>query len=123
MNIKMVDKAEKIRASLRATREKRARQSCRVFVLKIDASHLSHLKEEYLQRLFLEKKWYRNFIIAIAAIFNFDYKTKVVTVKKQDIFEERDITYLSSQMRQSIISELQDNVKSLEWDDALFAGL
>jgi hypothetical protein len=55
-----------------------------VFRLKIDASRLSQEKKDYRARLFLEKKWFRNAVIASEAIYAFDYKTKTVKVKKQE---------------------------------------
>jgi hypothetical protein len=60
-----------------------------------------------------EKKWFRNAVIASQEIYAFDYKTKTVKVKKQESFEEREITVLSSQMCHSVIEEIQNNIKSL----------
>ncbi|MDR2151039.1 MAG: hypothetical protein LBO67_09610 [Spirochaetaceae bacterium] len=41
------------------------------------------------------------------------YKTKTVKVKKQEVFEEREIQVLSSQMRQSVREEIHGNIKVL----------
>jgi hypothetical protein len=41
------------------------------------------------------------------------YKTKTVKVKKQETFEDREITVRSSQMRHSVIEEIQDTIKAL----------
>jgi hypothetical protein len=79
----------------------------------IDASRLSKEKKDYLARLFLEKKWFRNAVIASQEIYAFDYKTKTVNVKKQETFEEREITVLSSHMHLSVIEETHNNIKAL----------
>jgi hypothetical protein len=41
----MQTKSEKIKQSLKETREKRLFQDCRVFELKLDKSHFSKMKE------------------------------------------------------------------------------
>jgi hypothetical protein len=94
------------------TRERHSALKCFVFRLKIDASRLSQEKKDYLERLFLEKKWFRNAVVASENFYTFDYKTKTVKVKKQEAFEDREITVLSSQMRHSVIEEVQDNIKA-----------
>jgi transposase len=109
----MSSKREKIKATLQATRERHAALVCKVFRLKLDYSRLSKAKLAYLNRLFLEKKWYRNFIIGQGDIFNASDKLKTVTIKKGEAFEEREIKVLSSQMRQSVMSELKENIKAL----------
>jgi hypothetical protein len=43
-----------IRASLKATREKRRSQTCKVYHVKLDRSHLSRTTREHLALLFLE---------------------------------------------------------------------
>jgi len=69
-----------------------------------------------LERLFLEGKWFTNYIIS-KGITNLvpykDYKVDKVNVKVKDKFEERELKLLSSQMKQYIIKRLQNNVKTL----------
>ncbi|MDR2193019.1 MAG: hypothetical protein LBP19_00885 [Treponema sp.] len=98
---------------MKETSARRAALRCCVFRQKIDVSRLSQEKKGCLERLFLEKKWFRNAVIASEARYAFDYKTKTVKVKKREAFEEREITVLSSHMRQSLIEEIQDNIKAL----------
>jgi hypothetical protein len=45
---------------------------CAVFRLTIDASRLSKEKKDCLARLFVEKKWFKNAVIASEAIYAFD---------------------------------------------------
>ncbi|MDR2149256.1 MAG: hypothetical protein LBO67_00210 [Spirochaetaceae bacterium] len=73
----MSEKGRRIRQTLKETGERRS-----VFRLKIDASRFSKEKKDYLERLFLEKKWFRNAVIASQEIYAFDYKTKPTTVDR-----------------------------------------
>ncbi len=109
----MITKNETIKATLKATKEKRKTQTCRVYEIKIDKSHLNQVTQEHLNRLFLEAKWFYNYILSQHKIFGMDDKVHEVPVKVKDIFEIRDLRCLSSQMRQGILSRTQDNISSL----------
>jgi putative transposase len=98
---------------LKATREKRKHQTCRVFEVKIDKSHLSHETEEQLKRLFLEVKWLYNHILSQPNVFDINYKLQEVLVKVKATFELRTLTHLSSQMRQSLLKRIMDNIRGL----------
>lgn len=106
-------KSETIKATLKATKEKRKNQMCRVYETKIDLSHLNHATQEHLNRLFLEGKWLRNYVLSQKKIFGMDDKIYEVPVKVKDIFELRELKCLSSQMRQSIIERVQDDIRGL----------
>ena len=95
-----LSKNEQIKATMKATREKRKHQDCRVYQLKVDKSKLSREAQTHLWQLFLQAKWYVNAILGSDDIFSFDYKTTEVPVKVGDTFEVRSLTVLSSQMRQ-----------------------
>ncbi|MFA4934963.1 MAG: transposase [Candidatus Methanoperedens sp.] len=84
-----------------------------MYEVKIDMSHLNHTTEEHLYRLFLEAKWFYNYILSQHKIFGMDDKIHEVPVKVKDIFEMRAMRCLSSQMRQGILSRTQDNISSL----------
>ena len=106
-------KNETIKATLKATKERRKHQSCRVFTVKIDSSHLNRQTKHQLKMLFLEAKWLYNHILAQPNVFEIDYKLSEVTVKVKDSFERRTLRYLSSQMKQSLIKRTLDNIKGL----------
>ena len=109
-----MDKSLQIRQSLKNTAEKRKNQQCKVRVCKIQNNHLSKDKKDYLIRLFLEAKWFYNLILSQEDIFKVDYKQKEITILNKDKQQEkRNIIYLSSQMRQAILSRIQSNIKSL----------
>jgi putative transposase len=106
-------KNETIKATLKATKERRKRQTCRVFKLKIDSSHLNHHTKEHLKHLFLEAKWLYNYILSQHNVFDMDYKLSEVPVKVKDTFELRELRHLSSHMKQSLITRTMDNIKGL----------
>ena len=109
----MTTKNEAIKASLKATKAKRKTQMCRVYETKIDLSHLNHATQEHLNRLFLEGKWLRNYVLSQKKIFGIDDKIYEVPVKVKDVYEIRELKCLSSQMRQSIIGRIQDDIRGL----------
>jgi putative transposase len=106
-------KNETIKATLKATKEKRTHQTCRVYEVKIARSHLNHETEEQLKRLFLEAKWLYNYILSQPHVFDINYKLHAVPVKVKDVFETRELKQLSSQMRQSVIKRTVDNIRGL----------
>ncbi|MEM4097644.1 MAG: hypothetical protein QXS81_03055 [Candidatus Micrarchaeaceae archaeon] len=64
-----------------------------------DKSKISKQKSDALQRLFLEGKWFTNYIISKSindSVSCKDYKVRKVNVKIGDNFEERELTVLSS---------------------------
>ncbi len=108
-----MNKNETIKASVKATKAKRKTQICRVYETKIDLSHLNHATQEHLNRLFLEGKWLRNYVLSQKKIFGIDDKIYEVPVKVKDVFEIRELKCLSSQMRQNIIGRIQDDIRGL----------
>ena len=112
----LIEKNERIRNKGRETRNKRKTQTAKSFEIKIDKSKVSKEKLSNLQRLFLEGKWFTNYIISKGITDSVpykDYKVNKVNVKVNDKFEERELRLLSSQMKQYIIKRLQSNVKTL----------
>jgi len=112
----LTEKNEKIRNKGHATRNKRKAQIAKSFEIKLDKSKISKEKLNNLQRLFLEGKWFTNYIISKGITDSVpykDYKVDKVNIKVKDNFEERELKVLSSQMKQYIIKRLQNNVKTL----------
>ena len=109
----LIEKNERIRNKGRETRNKRKTQAAKSFEIKLDKSKISKEKLGNLQRLFLEGKWFTNYIISKGitdSVPYMDYKVNKVNVKVKDKFEERELKLLSSQMKQYIIKRLQNNV-------------
>jgi putative transposase len=110
------EKNERIREKRRKTKEKRKNQSVKVFKIKFDKSKISRQKMSNLKRLFLEGKWFTNYVISQGItnlVSHRDYKIKKVKVKVGDKFEERELNLLSSQMKEYIITRLKSNVNTL----------
>lgn len=107
-------KSEKIKQSLKETREKRMSQECRVFELKLDKSHFSNKTKKDLQRLFLEAKWFYNFILSQENAFDFNTKISEVQILNKDgIKEVRNLEVISSQIKQGIHDRLCASIKGL----------
>ncbi|MEM3424118.1 MAG: transposase [Nitrososphaeria archaeon] len=116
-NTTQIEKNTKIREKGKETRAKRRNQTIKVYKIKFDKSKISKRKSYALQRLFLEGKWFTNYIISrgIKDLISYkDYKIRKINVKVGDKFEERELTVLSSQMKQYLINRLQSNLKSLK---------
>ena len=107
-------KAERIKNTLKVTKQRRETQDCKVYTCKFDFSHLSKQKREYLNRLFLEAKWLRNYIIARDDIFNeTDKHAFVIVINKDREKEERELKCLSSQMKQGILDQIKNDISGL----------
>jgi putative transposase len=102
-----------IKVSLKATRDKRKHQRCRVFELKITGSKMSRNARNHFSRLFLEAKWFYNHVLGQKDVFNADTKVKTVMVKTGEVFEERSLVCLSSQMKQALAKRIQSSIKGL----------
>jgi len=84
-----LEKNLKIREKRKQTLLRRKSKEAKTFELKLDKSKISKAKLAILNRLFLEAKWFTNYIIA-NGILNFkphaDYKVKTVPVKVGNTF-------------------------------------
>ena len=105
------EKNLKIKDALRATKERRSNMDCHVFSVKIQENRLSRAKEEKLNRCFLEAKWLRNAVVATENLSLED--TSSVQVKVKGEFETREISNLSSQMKQSVVDGIKTDVCNL----------
>ena len=94
------------------TKERHSTMICKSYLVKIDKSHLGRRTLEDFKRLFLEAKWFFNYVIS-NGVYTTDYKTTNVKVKAGDELQEREIKILSSQMRQALVDRLKSNLKSL----------
>ena len=103
-------KNQKIKETGKATRERRKDMLCRVFEVKADLSRMSKSQRNDVNTLFREAKWFRNAYLADNGLSD---KSRSVKVKVKDVFEERELTLLGSQIKQSIISEVKDSIRVL----------
>ena len=105
------EKNLKIKDTLCATKERRSQMDCRVFSVKVQENRLSNAKLEKLYRCFLEAKWLRNAVVATDSLSLDD--TSSVQVKVKGTFEVREIKNLSSQMKQSVVDSVKQDVFNL----------
>ena len=118
-------KNKSIKDSLAKTRQRRQNQTCKVFELKFDLSHLSTSKLNSLNDLFKETKWLYNHILALNKesggsegsedfnIFKFNPLVKEVNILDQN--RQLITRYLSigSQIKQATHSRMLDSIKAL----------
>jgi putative transposase len=96
------------------TKLKRQSQKCQVFEIKLDKSKLSKKSLDHLCKIFLEAKWYYNYVISNKDINDAETKIKQVPVKVEDGYEVRDLEVLTAQMRQDIKSRTFGSLKALK---------
>jgi len=110
----MLTKNEQIKQTRLQTRERRKNQVCKVFEVKIDKSHLSRGKKDFLKMLFVEAKWMYNYQLSLEDSFSLSYKTKEVEVlNKERQKEKRKIECLSARMRQALVERTKQNILNL----------
>jgi len=98
------------------TIERHNQMDCKVFEIKIDQSRLNKNQKEFLKMSFLEAKWFYNHLLNKSKtenIFKIDTKPNFVNVKCGDIFEERKLNFLSSQMKQRMHDTMKASIKGL----------
>lgn len=117
-------KKEQIKKTLLATKTKRKCQVVKVREIKIDKSKLNKNQLTFLNMIFVEAKWLYNHILSLSRkeenksnkkfIKEFDTKTdKVITLNKDKQEKERELKYISSQMKQSVQTQIMDAIYSL----------
>jgi putative transposase len=103
-----------LKTSIEATKLRRSKLTCKVYETKIMTSKLSKTSLKHLNKLFLEAKWLYNHVISSDDITKINTThIKEVPVKVKDVFETRQLDYISSQMKQSIKTRAFDNVMGL----------
>ena len=105
------------RRSRKLTKDKRKNQTCKVYECKIDYSHLSDAVRGHLSTLFKEAKWFYNHCLALNAMDEIDTTVHSVPVKigdeDSDEYEDRTLSVLQGQMKQSIRTRLWGSLASL----------
>ena len=110
----MNTKNENIKLSILKTKKRREKQVCKTYTCKIDKSHLSKDKLNFLRKLFLEAKWLYNYQLSLDNLFDIPDNIKEVTILNKDkLPEQRELVTLSSQMIQELIQRTKTNIYSL----------
>lgn len=110
-----LSKNKTIADSIKKTRARRSIQICKSRELKIQGNKLNSTQAEHLRLLFIEAKWFYNYILSDSSNrTRASVKLKSVPVKlPSGEYENREIKYLTSQMKQSIIDNMNISIKSL----------
>ena len=107
-------KNEKIKYAGIATRIKHTTMTCKTFEVKIDKSSNTKTQNQFLKKVFREAKWLYNYILGSENIFTIPTNTKEVVVLNKDREPEvRQLSTLSAQMIQGLITRTQINIVSL----------
>ncbi|MGJ8454446.1 RNA-guided endonuclease InsQ/TnpB family protein [Pseudothermotoga sp. U03pept] len=108
-------KAEKIKRARIETKQRRENQLPIVYELKICLNNLSEITKQRLFNLFNEAKWLYNYVVAdVKNRLKYEtYKLKEVEIKVGDEFQKRQVTNLSSQMRQAILERINQSLYAL----------
>lgn len=92
----------------------------KIFNVKIQENQLSKSQKEALQIVFLEQKWYKNYILNWCEqnennrITKFNTKINDITKKDKDMNDiPVHINYLSASQRQCLVSRMYANIKTL----------
>ena len=105
---------DKIKASLLATRAKRETQICKVYELKITNNKLNKAQREALSTVFLEAKWFYNYILSQEDVFDFDPKVKnIIKLDKDKNPIPVDLKYLTSSAKTAVFAKLKQNIVNL----------
>lgn len=98
-------------ATRKATKERHNSMLCRTYDIKFVTSKMSKSQKEIINKLFREAKWFEN--TCVADYKSVDTKTTQVEVKVGDVFESRQLEFLSSQMKQQLFARFKENLKTL----------
>ncbi|MFQ5978408.1 MAG: hypothetical protein ACE5OZ_09795 [Candidatus Heimdallarchaeota archaeon] len=96
-------KNQAIKATLAATKARRKTQVCRVYELKVNRAKINVTSRTHLARLFLEAKWFYNWVLSQPDVFTVATTVQTVPVKVGKAFEDRELRCLSSQMKQGLV--------------------
>ena len=114
-----LEKNKRISESKRSTIERHSNMLVKTFNVKIQWNQCSKTQKEALEKVFLEQKWLKNYIlnwsrISENKINKFDIKQKTIT-KKNAKMENKEVTlkYLSSQAKMALVSQMYSNIKTL----------
>lgn len=115
-----LEKNKKISQTKRETIERHKSMSVKTFDVKIQENRLSKQQKEALETIFLEQKWYKNYILNWCEqdennnITKFNTKQSEITKKDKDMNDVPvNIKYFSASQRQCLVSRMYANIKTL----------
>lgn len=119
-NEERLAKNKQISQTKHDTIERHKNMLVKTFDVKIQENQLSKSQKEALQTIFLEQKWYKNYILNWCEqnennrITKFNTKINDITKKDKDMNDVPvHINYLSASQRQCLVSRMYANIKTL----------
>ena len=104
-------KNKQIALTVKDTHERHSLMDCCTFEVKVVSNKLNRLQKESVNGIFREAKWIRNAYITDKDNCKGNFKT--VPVKAGDSIEIRELFYIGSQMKQSVIKQINSEIRSL----------
>ena len=104
-------KNKQIALTVKDTLERHSLMDCCTFEVKVVSNKLNRLQKESVNGIFREAKWIRNAYITDKDNCKGNFKT--VPVKAGDSIEIRELFYIGSQMKQSVIKQINSEIRSL----------
>lgn len=102
-----------IKTAQRKTRERRARQECRTFTVKVDYRKLTVAQRDALNGLFRDAKHLYNDVVSAESIKGYVIPSVVTVTLPDGTREERALDHIGAQTKQGIVRQAKDNIKSL----------
>ena len=119
LTVRNLEKNRQIAETMKATLERHSNMVCKTFEVKIQDNQLSKKQRLPISMMFLESKWYKNYIIRWSEetgnpIWKFDTKTTHIIRKDKDMNDfEYDIQYLPASLRQTLLKRMSENFKTM----------
>ena len=119
---KRIEKNKAIGQKKKETILRHSQMDCKSYTMKIQSNKLSSLQKEQLKLLFVEAKWFKNYVLSWMEedkinnkIGKFDSSIKKIIHKDKDMNDiEVDLKQLGSQIKQSLVVEMMSNMKAIK---------
>jgi len=105
------DKNRKISESMKTTLERHSLMNCKTYEIKAVSNKLNRNQKECINGIFREAKWIRNAYISDRESCKGNIRS--VPVKVNNDIEIKELSYIGSQMKQSVIKQVNSETKSL----------
>ena len=114
-----IEKNQAIKETYLATLERRKGQECKVFKVKIQENKLNAMQCNFLKMVFVEAKWMYNATLALSKqgedVFKMKYTdfSEVTHLDKDRNPIVSTLTYITSQMRQDVLTGIWTSIRAL----------
>ena len=106
-----MNKNQRIGMTRRETKRRHSNMTCRTFEIKAVSNKMNREQKESVNGIFREAKWIRNALINDMHCLEDNFKK--VPVKVGDEIEMRELKYIGSQMKQSMVKSVHSELKAL----------